>query len=108
PVFLAMNRLGQEQTGGELGDFCVRCHAPVAHRLGLTHDGLNLSELPAAVRGVTCYACHTVDGVERLHNNGLTVADDEVMRGGLRAPAANPAHPSAYSELHDSTEPSSA
>ena len=28
PVFLAMNKLGQEETGGALGDFCVRCHAP--------------------------------------------------------------------------------
>ena len=46
PVFIALNQRGQRETGGELGDFCVQCHAPVAQRLGLTSDGLNLSALP--------------------------------------------------------------
>ena len=40
PVFVALNRKGQEDTGGALGSFCVRCHAPVALALGLTTDGL--------------------------------------------------------------------
>src|SRR6476659_6218543 len=30
PVFLAMNRRGQQETGGALGTFCVNCHAPMA------------------------------------------------------------------------------
>src|SRR6187551_186452 len=29
PVFLAMNRRGQEETRGELGAFCVGCRAPL-------------------------------------------------------------------------------
>ena len=30
PVFVAMNKRGQRETHGELGDFCVKCHAPMA------------------------------------------------------------------------------
>jgi hypothetical protein len=30
PVFLAMNKRGQRETNGALGDFCVKCHAPMA------------------------------------------------------------------------------
>ncbi len=101
PVFLAMNRLGQEATGGALGDFCVSCHAPVAVRLGMTTDGLNLPELPQWSKGVTCYFCHSVDSVGELHNTGLVLADDGVLRGGLSDPVPSPKHRSAYSPLHD-------
>ena len=43
PVFLAMNQRLQRETGGALGDFCVRCHAPMAVREGATRDGLDLA-----------------------------------------------------------------
>ncbi len=101
PVFRALNARGQRETNGELGDFCVNCHAPVAVRDGLTEDGLNLDELPPEVLGVTCYFCHSVDAVEGDHNNPLRLADDRVMRGGYRDPAPNDAHASVYSPLHD-------
>src|SRR5258708_7450078 len=32
PVFIAMNKRGQEETKGALGAFCVNCHAPMAVR----------------------------------------------------------------------------
>ena len=83
PVFLAMNRRGQEETDGELGDFCVQCHAPMALREGATFDGLNLPDVPQSLKGVTCYFCHSVDGVQGTHNNPLTLADDEVLRGAV-------------------------
>jgi hypothetical protein len=86
PVFLAMNELGQERTNGELGDFCVQCHAPVAVKLGKTEDGLNLDELPQYLKGVTCYACHNVDDVTGKHNNPLQLSMDNVMRGGIKQP----------------------
>lgn len=97
PVFLAMNRRGQRETNGELGDFCVQCHAPMALRLGLTTDGLNLEELPEYVQGVTCFFCHSVVQVTGTHNAPLELADDGVMRGGYVDPVANTAHASAYS-----------
>lgn len=103
PVFLAMNELGQEQTGGELGSFCVQCHAPMALRDGLTTDGLNLRELPQQYKGVTCFFCHTVEEVDGDHNNPLILADDLTMRGELDDPIESGAHASAYSPLHDRT-----
>lgn len=101
PVFLAMNARGQEETGGELGDFCVNCHAPMAVRTGATTDGLNLGSLPQHLKGVTCYFCHTVAAVEGTHNNPLVLANDGVMRGGIADPVDNGVHRMAYSALHD-------
>lgn len=86
PVFLAFNRRGQRETNGELGDFCVKCHAPVAVNMGLTKDGLNLEELPDWSKGVNCYFCHQVDAVEGTHNNPLRLANDNIMRGGIDDP----------------------
>lgn len=107
PVFRAINARGQRETQGDLGDFCVGCHAPMAVRLGLTTDGLNLDEVPSWARGVTCYFCHSVTAVEGTHNNPLTLASDGVMRGGLRDAVASPAHAQAYSPLVDSGSPAS-
>jgi hypothetical protein len=109
PVFLAMNARGQADTNGALGDFCVQCHAPMAVRLGLTTNGLNLADVEQYAKGVTCFFCHNVDAVEGEHNNPLVLANDTTMRGGLRGPgpAHSPAHRSAYSELVDADNPAS-
>lgn len=101
PVFVAMNRLGQRATGGELATFCVRCHAPMAVALGATTDGLNLAELPRELRGVGCIACHQIEAIDQLHNGGLRWANDGIMRGGTSAPIDTPAHASEHSELVD-------
>lgn len=101
PVFLAMNKRMQRETNGAAGDFCVGCHAPMAVRLGKTKDGLNLAEVPAYLKGVTCYFCHSVDAVEGTHNNPLRLADDDTMRGPFADPAKGAPHKAAYSPLHD-------
>ena len=69
-------------------------------RLGKTKDGLNLAELPAAMKGVTCFFCHATDAVEGTHNNPLRLASDGIMRGGITDPVKAP-HRAAYSSLHD-------
>src|SRR5882724_4992446 len=104
PVFIAMNKRGQRDTGGALGTFCVKCHAPMAVALGLT-TGVDFdpSKLPAAARGITCYFCHNVKAVADTHNNGLVLAGDQTMRGGVEAPVRSPAHHSAYDKRMDST-----
>lgn len=99
PVFLAMNARAQRETGGEIGTFCVQCHAPMAVRLGLTKDGLNLPDLPAEARGVTCFSCHAAERVDAQHNNGIALAEDGVMRAGIRNPRPSP-HGSQFSPLH--------
>ncbi|TMB43835.1 MAG: hypothetical protein E6J58_00730 [Deltaproteobacteria bacterium] len=63
PVMRAMNARGQRETNGQLGKFCVNCHAPVAVREGATTDGLNLDQLPPHLKGITCYFCHSVESV---------------------------------------------
>jgi hypothetical protein len=101
PVFLAMNRRGQRETNGQLGSFCIKCHAPMAVKLGATTDGLNLDQVPDSLKGVTCAYCHSVDEVQGTHDNPLHLAADLVMRGPIRDPVKNSAHTGAYSALHD-------
>lgn len=103
PVFVAMNRRGQRETAGSLGTFCVKCHAPMAVELGLT-DGIDFdpAQLPPSARGVTCYFCHNVASVAEDHNNGIVLANDQTMRGGVADPVRSPAHRSAHDPLMDS------
>jgi hypothetical protein len=108
PVFLAMNRRGQQETQGKLGTFCVNCHAPMAVRTGATSDGLNMPELGPELQGVTCYFCHNVASVDGTHNAQLTLAMDHNMRGGITDPVRSGAHRSGYSPLMDNRELESA
>lgn len=108
PVFLAMNRRGQEETSGELGDFCVQCHAPTARALGLVNDGgRNLETLDDSVQGVTCYFCHSTAHVSRDNDNGLELANDRTMRGPIQRPVKGAPHGVTYSALHDRAHPES-
>ncbi|HEU0031294.1 MAG TPA: multiheme c-type cytochrome [Kofleriaceae bacterium] len=103
PVFVAMNKRGQRETGGKLGDFCLKCHAPMALELGLASGAtFDPATLPPEARGITCYFCHNVKQVVDDHNNGLVLANDQTMRGGLKGAISNRAHRSAYDTLMDS------
>ncbi|MFT3925878.1 MAG: multiheme c-type cytochrome [Myxococcales bacterium] len=101
PVFLAMNQRGQRETYGQMGDFCVGCHAPLAVREGLTSDGLNLADVPPEFQGVTCYFCHNAVGLEADHNGKVTLANDQTMRGSLHDAVDPGVHAVQYSTLHD-------
>ncbi len=99
PVFVAMNKRGQRETNGELGDFCVKCHAPMALELGeATGANYDPATLSPAAKGITCYFCHNVEDITADHNNGLVLAMDQTMRGGLKNPTESAAHHSAYDE----------
>lgn len=99
PLFIAMNKRGQETAG--IGDFCVKCHAPMAVNQGLPTDSAALAGLEKKFRGVGCYFCHGIDQVNDDHNNPLHLAGDGVMRAQLSDPVPNKAHHSQYSVLHD-------
>ena len=101
PVFSAMNRRAQRQTDGSIGEFCVKCHAPMAVSMGATRDGLNLDDVPQKLKGVTCYVCHNATGVGEHFNNDIQLANDNVMRAALDAPIHSPAHATRYSDLLD-------
>jgi hypothetical protein len=103
PVFQAMNRRGQRETNGTLGDFCVRCHAPLALREGLTHDGLNLAQLPAPYKGVNCYFCHSIEAVTGTHDGAVMLGQTLDMLGPIADPTPNTAHRSRQSPFVDSS-----
>ncbi len=105
PVFLAMNKRGQRDTQNQLGKFCLQCHAPMAVALGLVTDdnaaSFDPTTLPPQARGITCYFCHNVKKVQDDHNNGLVLALDQTMRGGVHDPVDSPAHNSTYDKQMD-------
>jgi hypothetical protein len=101
-VFRAMNQRGQRETGGQLGSFCVKCHAPMALHEGATTDGLNLDSVPEPLLGVTCFFCHSVASVDGTHNNPLTLATDNILRGPFSDPlVAGRTHGAEYSTFVD-------
>jgi hypothetical protein len=109
PVFLAMNKRGQRETNGALGTFCVQCHAPVAVQQKLTTDGLNLSDLPASSKGVTCFFCHSAASVDGTHNNPLALAaDGDSLFGPFADPLPGTPHKVSHSNLVDDLMPESA
>jgi hypothetical protein len=99
PVFLAMNARGQRETNGQLGDFCVKCHAPMAVMEGMTKDGLNLPDLPDEVKGVTCYFCHNATSVDGAHNATVKLSNDVTMRGPIEHPKQPGVHKAEYSAM---------
>jgi hypothetical protein len=107
PVFRAMDALGQQETDGALGDFCVRCHAPLAVDRGLATTAADLDDVPDHLATVTCVACHRIDEVTGTHNGAVRRAADALIRGGFADPLATDAHDSAYSPLHDRDDPAS-
>ena len=109
PVFQAMNTRAQRETGGAIGDFCVKCHAPMAVLFGGDQDGgVDLATLPSWQKGVTCFFCHSAAAVTGTHDNPITLAADGVLRAGIQSPTPNTAHASAYAALLDRNDPSSA
>jgi hypothetical protein len=108
PVFLAMNARAQRETGGALGTFCVKCHAPLAVRDGLTTDGLNLAAVPRAEKGVTCFFCHATESLAGTHDNPLVLARDGALFGPFRDPVPGTPHGAQGSALFDDTRLESA
>lgn len=102
PIFRAMNARGQRETSGQLGSFCVQCHAPMAVKQGATTDGLNLDSVPDQLHGVTCFFCHSVQSVDGTHNNPLNLASDGMLRGSFAdVYTAGIPHAAGYSEFLD-------
>lgn len=105
PVFRAMHARGQRETSGELGLFCVSCHAPIAVQTGVITEAnvrdFDFDTLAPKDDGITCFFCHNVERVNGDHNNPLQLAMDQTMRGGIRNAVHNEAHFSSYAELMD-------
>lgn len=110
PVFQAMVGVGQTETKGELGDFCVKCHSPLGNLLGqtkVTHDAATgayvqptrgLSE--EAMDGVSCLTCHSITKLKGPANADFDLSLDGIRRGPIHDPDPSPVHGSEYSSNH--------
>jgi hypothetical protein len=98
PVFHAMHALGQAETGGALGDFCIRCHSPAGTKTGeIKPSSRGVEGLSAvASAGVSCEVCHR--GVQlkpgRPANASFEFTAGAAMVASLPDPAPNPFHAS--------------
>ncbi len=110
PVFHAMVRLGQAQSNGKLGQFCVQCHSPIGLATGQTtvyfDEDANVfaqrtEDLDTlAMRGVSCDVCHSITNVVEPQNARMVLTPDGTRRGTIADPVPSSAHQSAYSEVH--------
>ena len=102
PVFHAMHKLAQEETGGEIGDFCIKCHAPagtgIGEVTGKTRSAEGLSDISLA--GVSCEVCHRGITLEKGHpgNARFEIHPGAALVGGLPNPQATPAHDSVTND----------
>ena len=106
PVFLAMNAKGIAETRGELGQFCVQCHAPVASLKGMLPieevDGTHVMTLdqsnPLLAHGIQCVTCHSIASVEGTQNAQFTLSETTYF-GPTGSEASKAAHPMMRSAL---------
>ena len=107
PVFVAMVQMGQHQTRGKLGQFCIQCHAPAAMALGKTpvfYDEVRKrynqrikTLTQTGTLGVSCDVCHSITEIIAPLNAQMVTNPNGVQRGPIESPVANEAHES----LHD-------
>ncbi len=110
PVFRAMVKMGQADTEGKLGQFCVQCHSPTGLATGQSEvffDATNnvfdqrLDMDPIAMSGVTCTACHTMTQVIEPVNARVVYTPNGILQGPFDNPEPNEFHGSAYNPLFD-------
>ncbi len=99
PIFKLKVEEADGATGGAMGPFCRRCHAPVANMTG--QEGAE-QLTPAAGQSVVCSFCHQVTKVaEPPDNVSHLLAPTGVMRAQLKD--AQAPHFTRYSALHESS-----
>lgn len=99
PIFQTSYLRAYQETGGQAGPICLRCHAPAA----VMNDDLLMRE-PLSREGITCDYCHSIVSVDLARRDQpFTVETDGVKRGPL-ADADSPVHKVAASPLHESSE----
>jgi hypothetical protein len=97
PLWYALNSAGQNDTGGELDQFCVGCHMPAAQLAGLTSMPLVRDEAltrPLVREGVGCAFCHSIERYTGISNQRSTFvfAKDRTVYGTIPDPESTPYH----------------
>lgn len=105
PVFFAMNAAGQQKTGGQLDQFCTKCHSPIASLTGETPPFFDPASLsPISKQGVSCDVCHTITKINEPRNAEIELKPGRTKYGSLANPAPNPFHESQFNALFDRSE----
>jgi hypothetical protein len=113
PVFQALWRMGNKETGGLTEKLCAGCHTAigtVSEELTEKDEKGNYKISDIAQKGVQCDLCHTVkaatyseaQGLEP-HNGTLLIEPGNVKRGPFKDSESDH-HETAYSELHTKAE----
>lgn len=81
PMFQRFEQAMQELTQGTVGQFCFRCHSPVATQLSIPSSATILDAPPIVREGITCVTCHRVkEAIGRTHG------DRRIEPGDIHAP----------------------
>lgn len=114
PVFHAMSRMGQRQSKGKLGQFCIQCHSPVGLALGTAEvyfdaeAGVYKQDTdqlpPLESKGVSCDICHSITNIIEPLNARAVLTPNGIRRGTIKDPIETPAHGSEYSALHEESD----
>ena len=78
PIYVAIQNFINSLTSGSNGDFCLRCHSPVAANLGEPSMLSNIDRHPTAREGITCVVCHRIANVYNKASGRLALVE-----GGL-------------------------
>lgn len=98
PIFFTLNAIGQQRSGNQLDQFCIKCHSPFATLLQEAPPGFNPNALSSLARnGLHCDACHTMKSFER-GKAFKTFHLDRVRRGPISDPQPNSYHGSAFDD----------
>ena len=81
PMFQRFEQAMHELTQGTVGQFCFRCHSPVAIQLSIPSSATILDAPPIVREGITCVACHRVS-----ESIGRTHGDRRIEPGDIHAP----------------------
>ncbi len=79
PVFNAMHMFTTEQLAGTQGDFCLRCHSPVASQREEPSFSSVLVRPEVSAEGVTCIVCHRLQSDFGLTSGRPTLDEGDIF-----------------------------
>ncbi|MEM7014257.1 MAG: hypothetical protein AAF585_22580, partial [Verrucomicrobiota bacterium] len=80
PVFNAMHMFIANETSGTNGDFCIRCHSPVALQREEDPHVSVMVRPPVSNEGVTCIVCHRIEADYGTASGRLTLQEGDIFQ----------------------------